>query len=261
VETQEAAGSGTAAGMGVFEAIRRAGGMCYGDPRAFLGMSALIGSPFLLAMLLGMARDPKATMSPGQGFIGLLVLILMIAGAILVPYFFGALPVLAAHRLDERPLGWTEAFSWLHDRELFWPIVLVGLLSGLAVLGGLILLVVPGFIFATWLMFAVPARVLSDRPGRQALSESRHVASPEFKRSLGLLLMLLLPMIVVSVAVNVPCAVRFGLFDNSPARIIPPAVANYLLTVLWGPVAGTALSLFYIDRSGGLPGLREDIFY
>lgn len=45
-----------------------------------------------------------------------------------------------------------------------WPLVLVGILSGLIVLGGMLLLVIPGIIFAFALSVAVPA-VVAERIG------------------------------------------------------------------------------------------------
>jgi hypothetical protein len=53
-----------------------------------------------------------------------------------------------------------------------WSILLVSLLAGLAVLGGFILLVIPGFIFLTRFSVSVPALVVEGKRGRAALSRS-----------------------------------------------------------------------------------------
>jgi hypothetical protein len=51
-------------------------------------------------------------------------------------------------------------------------ILLVGLLTGLAIAGGFLLLVIPGFFVLTRLTCAMPALVIEDRRGSNALSRS-----------------------------------------------------------------------------------------
>jgi hypothetical protein len=54
----------------------------------------------------------------------------------------------------------------------FWSIVLVAVLTVLAVLGGFLLLVIPGFVVLTRLWVSIPALVIEDRRGREALRRS-----------------------------------------------------------------------------------------
>lgn len=235
--------------------------ICYGDPWQFLGAAAVVGLPPFALALLGMARDPGAARSPGQGLIGLLSLALIVASFILGIYFIGALPLMAAFKLDGRPMGWTDAFSWIQERQLFWGVFLVLLLDGLAVLGGLVLLIVPGLVFGTWFMLAVPARVLSDEPGRKALSASSRIIRPViFRGALSFGGLLVLPVVLLIWPVQAICAAVYGFMATDPGRVIPPAVVTYLVSVLWGPVAGVALALLYIDRAGGLSAMRRDLF-
>lgn len=76
----------------------------------------------------------------------------------------------------------------------FWPLVWVSLLSGLVVLGGFLLLLVPGVILAVMLSFSRIAVVVDDKRGMDALMWSKELVHglwwEVFKRliSLGLLL-------------------------------------------------------------------------
>jgi hypothetical protein len=241
--------------------LRDAVKLCYGNPSRFVGAAALVGLPPLALSLLAMARDPDAAMSPGQGFIGLVSLALLVASFVLGIYFVGALPLMTAFALDGRPMGWTDAFSWIRDRGVFWGVFLALLLDGLAVLGGLVLLVIPGLLFGTWFMLAVPSRVLGDHRGRRALAVSRSVVQPVLTRgALSFAGLVILPVVVLTWPVYGVCIAKYGLMSSAPGRVIPPAMAAFIVGTFWGPVAGVALALLYIERSGGLRALREDLF-
>lgn len=262
----EADGGGTGAEPSYFdvkEMLGRAIRTCYRDKKSFLGMAAVVGFPFLVAMLLSMFRERdmgQAMRDPAQGFIGLLAAAFLIAGFVLVMRYMGAVPALTAYRVGDRPMSWTEAFAWVRDRDLFWGVVGVALLSGLAALGGFLLLVVPGFIFGTWFMLAIPSRVLGNRPTVAALSESRRLVRPAFKDFLLFGLALASVGFLLPLAFQVLFSVTYGWLSTDPVRVAVPAVVNYLVMVFWSPVALVGLSLLYLERVGGLENLREDLF-
>jgi len=66
-----------------------------------------------------------------------------------------------------------------------WSILLVGVLSALAMMGGLILLIVPGFIVLTHLVCGVPAIVMEGKRGRAALSRSWNLVRHNAWRTFG----------------------------------------------------------------------------
>lgn len=61
------------------------------------------------------------------------------------------------------------AFAWSKFTSYFW----VMLLTGLAVLGGFILLIIPGIIFAVWFMFSHLTVLFEDKRGVEALKHSK----------------------------------------------------------------------------------------
>lgn len=241
--------------------IKRAWRICFRSPEKYLGMAAVVGLPSLLIALIGMIRRTSERLSPERVFSGFAVLILSILSFILEIYMLGAFPVLTASEIDERPMGWTDAFAWVHDRDLFWGIFLVLLLAGLAVIGGLILLIIPGFIFGTWFMLSVPAKVLGDMGVTEALSTSKKMIQPRlFRGALALAGLLILPYVALQSVAQAVCSSIYGFFTTSPGRNIPPAVISYALHVFWAPVVGVSLSLLFIELSGGIEGLRKDLF-
>ena len=66
-------------------------------------------------------------------------------------------------------------------------VILVSLLVGLVVLGGLILLIIPGLIFGVLLSVSVPVLIVENRRGREALSRSWNLVKGHFWHALGVL--------------------------------------------------------------------------
>ena len=193
--------------------------------------------------------------------VGLLFLALVVVSFVLAIDYAGAIPLLTAFTLDNRPLGWTDAFGWIHNRRLFWGVFLALLLTGLAMLGGLILLIIPGLLFLVWFALAVPARVLGDFPGRKALSESRRLIQPVlFRGGAGLVAVLVgVPLVIAGPVWGISWAV-WGFTSNAVPKVLITSIVSFALSVFWGPVAYVALAIVYIELSGGLSKLRSDLF-
>lgn len=263
--SEAAPGTGTPGVVDIIGTIKQAFRICYEHPKEFIGMAAVVYLPGLALGLLQMANEERwwenmNTVDPQRGLIGLFALILGIAGFILFIYFVGSVTLLTAYALDKRPLGWTDAFAWVRDRDLFWGIFLVLLLTGLAVFGGLLLLIIPGIIFGTWFALSPQVRILSDIRGRKALKESRRIVKPIFWETLLLIAIIFIPIAIPMWIAQGTFAALFGFFSISPARIIAPTLISYIVGVLWGPVVIVGVTLLYINRVGGLEALRKDLF-
>jgi len=235
--------------------------ICREDPRDYFGMAAIISLAPLALALLGMARDQKDIMSPRNLLPGLLQLALAIVSVLYIIYMLGAYPLLAARSLSGHPARWTTAISWLRERDLFSGILLVVVLQALATLGGLLLLIVPGIILGVIFMLVIPARVLGDHRGRDALSESSRIVRPVlFRGALSFAGLLFIPWAVLLI-VQVVFSAVYGMASTIPVRVLPPALLTYLVTVLWGPIDGVAHTLLYIERSGGLAAQSGDVLF
>jgi hypothetical protein len=67
-------------------------------------------------------------------------------------------------------------------------VILLSLLVGLAILGGLILLVIPGLIFAVFLSVSIPVLIVENRRGTEAMSRSWNLVKGHFWHALGVIL-------------------------------------------------------------------------
>ncbi len=73
--------------------------------------------------------------------------------------------------------GWTlnTEGAWRESVQYFWPTIWVSLLSGLAFCSGILLLIIPGIIFAIWYGFSRTALLIDDVRGLSALTYSREL--------------------------------------------------------------------------------------
>ena len=66
-------------------------------------------------------------------------------------------------------------------------LVIVSILQGLIVLGGILLLVIPGIIFIIWYAFATMAVILEEKRPREALAFSHSLVRGRFSQYSGAL--------------------------------------------------------------------------
>ena len=162
-------------------------------------------------------------------------LVVAITSVLMWTILTGAITRAAAGTFLWRDLEIGESYRYGLAR--FWSIVLVGILSALAIAGGFILLIIPGFIVLTHLTSAIPALVIEDRRGRDALRRSwtlvRGFGWPVFATIFlaGLLTGL------VSTVLTAP----FG--DNVAARGIAASIAS-VVTMPYTALVGV---LIYLD--------------
>src|SRR5262245_897416 len=132
----------------------------------------------------------------------------------------GAITRAAAGTFLGRDLELAESYRYGFAR--FWSIVLVGVLSALAIAGGFLLLIVPGFIVLTFLVCAIPALVIEDTRGRAALRRSWNLVRGYGWHVFGTIIVAALINAVFSGLLTAP----FG--DNYAARSIVAAIASVI---------------------------------
>jgi hypothetical protein len=112
--------------------------------------------------------------------------------------------------------------SYRYGLARFWSIVLIGVLAALAIAGGFILLIIPGFIVLAHLTCAMPALVIEDHRGRAALRRSWNLVRGFGWPVFGIIIVAGL----LSGLVNGVLTAPFG--DNWAARSIAASIASVL---------------------------------
>lgn len=164
----------------------------------------------------------------------------------------GAVAWAAAGALVGREPDLGESYRFGTAR--MWSILLVSVLTGLAVAGGIILLVIPGLIFLTRFAVAVPVLVVEGKRGRAALSRSWNLVIGQSWPVFGTLLVAGLISGAVSGVLTAPFA------DSWLVRGVLAGIGSAITT----PFTGLVFSLVYFDlrvRKDGLDvaGLEQEL--
>lgn len=121
--------------------------------------------------------------------------------------------------------------SFLQSHGLIGSLLQVNLLTGLAVLGGLILLIVPGIIFALWFSQSAYVVITEKASGTEALKISKSYVKGRtgavFVRFLVILLISIGVSIVASTIGNIANPQTGQILNNIASFLIGPLVAAY----------------------------------
>lgn len=162
-------------------------------------------------------------------------LVVVVISILMWTVLTGAITRAAAGTFLGRDLEIGESYRYGFER--FWSIVLVGVLTALAIAGGFILLVVPGLFVLTRLACTIPALVIEDKRGREALRRSwtlvRGFGWPVF----GTIIVAAVLNGLVSSLLTAP----FG--DNWAARSLVSAIAS-VITMPYMALVGVFI---YVD--------------
>ncbi len=129
-------------------------------------------------LLLSYAAIVLATLIPNEGARMGLGIGLGLADGVLWLWISVIATVIAAQLLDKKEPD-PDAVPWL-SLSILGSFAWIGLLQALTVAGGLLLFVVPGFVFLVWFGFATQALLIDGKRGIDAMSSSRDLAKGRF---------------------------------------------------------------------------------
>lgn len=133
--------------------------------------------------------------------------------------------------------------------SLVLPVILVSILTGLAVLGGLILLVIPGIIFSIWFAFGFYALVLDNKRGTEALKHSKSLVAG---RWWGVFWRLLAPALVFGIItsiiqwiIGIPFGSGLDYETNFSFSVVLYAILSGVVSMLFMPLSTSAPTILY----------------
>ena len=155
----------------------------------------------------------------------------------------GAIAVLVAAALEQdRALSAGEVLRALGDRA--GSVIAVSIMSGILIMLGMILLVIPGIVIAVWTVVATPVAAIEGLKNSAALGRSRNLARGQFWHILGTMFLSW----VIVMALVLGGALVLGMLLGTVG--MPTGLAQMLsglLMVPLFPLIGVATSLLYYD--------------
>ncbi len=229
-----------------------------------IGYSAWILLPYAAFLLLNAFIPDQALLqayfssdlSNGETSLPILILVisLLVLQGIITIWASNAI-TLSVSVLSQEKKPDTEKInsrSWAVIIPLLW----VAILTTLAILGGLILLIIPGIIFAVWFCFSQISVVLDDKRGLQALHFSRTLVSGRFfeilrRIVLGPFVILMIYLLIASLLIGLTISIG-SVFSGNVEEIVRPIsiiadVIETVLEVLFLPLFLSYATLLYLD--------------
>ena len=216
---------------------------------------------FISAFFYGVVFDPTpnvdvdltngtveiASRSAFEGFfVGILVAAI---GVIIWTVLEAALVRGAAQGTIGDPVDMDASYKWGFAR--FGSVLLVSILVGLAVLGGLILFIIPGIIFGVMFAVSIPALVVENKRGTEAMSRSWNLVKGHFWHALGVIFV---AGILTGIVAGIIRAIGFAISDNWFVDWIFQAIAQIIVA----PFSALVGVLLYLDLRARTESLTSD---
>jgi hypothetical protein len=238
-------------------------------PKATLGFAAVISaiSQLLMFFLIdGFIQDATSAAAVGETasieadlvIFGLMVLLVTAVGGLILS---GCLTAVMGQAVLGRPVSLSEA--WAKVRPRIWALIGAALLSLLIIVGGTLLLVLPGIYFYVAFSLATPALILENQPVTKALRRSWDLVKGTWWRVFGILLLTNMIAGFVGNILELPFGFAGGAFSQfsdpnetlSTGDLAWQSLAGLISTTVTGPFVAGVTVLLYVDRRMRREGL------
>jgi hypothetical protein len=247
--------------MGIGEILSTAFQLYQRHWRTLLAIAAVVVVPFtLLQYLLGdQVRTRGEEVANGVVIetatwaVGIAGLVAALAGVVMFLVLTGAITRAVAAEVAGEDPGVEQSYRFGFHR--FWSVLLVSVLVGLAIIGGLILFIIPGIYIGVRLAVSIEALVVEGRRGTEAMGRSWELVGGHWWHAFFTLLVAGLLTGVVNAVITAP-------FGNAGwfVQAIAAAVAT-VITLPYGVLVGVLLYLDLRARKENLniERLRADL--
>jgi hypothetical protein len=247
--------------MGVGEILSTAFQLYQRHWRTLWAIAAVVVVPFTLLQYLlghtvrvtGVATSNGTMMSPPTWRVGVAGLVTALAGVVMFLVLTGAITRAVAAEAAGQDPGVEESYRFGFHR--FWSVLLVSVLVGLAIVGGLILFIIPGIWIGVRLATSTQALVVEGRRPTEAMGRSWALVGGHWWHAFGTLVVAGLLTGLVNAIITTPFH-QTGWF----LQAVVAAVAT-VITLPYGTLVGVLLYLDLRARKEQLTleGLRADL--
>lgn len=140
--------------------------------RKFLPFMVMLFVPTVILSALGTISLYLSVYIPSSSLASNVLIMLVFAASLVLAIWVSiALARTIFDCLLARPTEWKETFS--ASSPLIWPVIWTSFLVSAIVLGGTLLLIIPGIIFAVWYSFTFYTVIFENAKGLNALNASK----------------------------------------------------------------------------------------
>jgi hypothetical protein len=198
-------------------------------------------------LVFGESVETVSARSAGAAII--VALLTAVIGVIISAVLQAAIMRGAAQGSIGDPVDIDASYKWGFAR--FGSVILISILVGLAVAGGLILFIIPGLIFAVMFSVSIPALVVENLRGTDAMSRSWNLVKGYFWHAVGVII---LAAIITAVVGGIIGAIGGAISSNWFVSWIFQAIAQ----IITAPFAAIVSVLLYLDLRARREALSAD---
>ncbi|MGZ8597915.1 MAG: hypothetical protein ACXWXB_06930, partial [Actinomycetota bacterium] len=198
-------------------------------------------------LVFGESVETVSARSAGAAII--VALLTAVIGVIISAVLQAAVMRGAAQGSIGDPVDIDASYKWGFAR--FGSVILISILVGLAVAGGLILFIIPGLIFAVMFSVSIPALVVENLRGTDAMSRSWNLVKGYFWHAVGVII---LAAIITAVVGGIIGAIGGAISSNWFVSWIFQAIAQ----IITAPFAAIVSVLLYLDLRARREALSAD---
>ncbi len=133
--------------------------------------------PTLILLIIGVVSVYLTLYLPASALFNDIITLIVLAASLLFGLWVSLALMRAIKSLykDARAITWREAF--LKTLPLLWPVIYTSILTTIVVIGGAVLMIVPGIIFTVWYLFAVQEILFAGQKGIGAMRGSKQLVT------------------------------------------------------------------------------------
>ena len=230
--------------MGIGEILSTAFQLYQRHWRTLLAIAAVVVVPFTLLQYLlgdqirtrGEVTSNGVVIETATWAVGIAGLVAALAGVVMFLVLTGAITRAVAAEVAGEDVGVEQSYRFGFHR--FWSVLLVSALVGLAIIGGLIVFIIPGIYIGVRLAVSIETLVVEGRRGTQAMGRSWELVGGHWWHAFGTLVVAGLLTGVVNAVITAP-------FGNTGWFV--QAVAAAVATVITLPYGALVGVLLYLD--------------
>lgn len=216
--------------------------------RLFLIYALIISVPSMAVALLG-GMFAAVFNWQSYTFVTVLYAILFFVLSV-IAYFISLwfslafLKAVAAHYEEKEAQTYKEAIE--STKQFIIPVFIASVLAGLVILGGFILLIIPGIIFSVWFTFVIYAVLLDGQKSTAALRYSKKLVQG---RWWGVLWRILVPtsiFLIISGGLEMPLDYLLKYSDSTIINYIVILVSS-IISIVLTPFIVSAQTILYLE--------------
>lgn len=159
-----------------------------------------------------------------------------------------------AERYEQKPAETIET-QLKNTTSLIIPSIFISILTTLIILGGTLLLVVPGIIFSVWYMFGNVALVLDNKKGMAALKESKRLVHGRWWQVFFAAVLPTVAIVLLLILIDIVLNAIFGIVNVSLIIELISSFISYLMTPLFTAI----FVILYIELKRSLVSEAPEI--